>query len=1123
MTLVTPIRILHLSDFRFKTIHRWDSDPALSGVSDAVRELVDSGLRPDIVALTGDIADSGMPEEYSLASTWIHGSLLPALGDLPSRNLFIVPGNHDVNRAEIDDDLRLKQKELIKQRSQQEVEAALTGKQRSLFLARHNHFLEFLNRFPPDGGSEAAPWWSATRQVGWGRIGILGLNTAWLSSDDEDHGKLVVGRYQVQSLLEKVRGPGLVVALMHHPLSHLHEFDSSEIAPLLHRNCRLILSGHLHRHKGARVEDETGKTYLELAAGAVYGGSKRPKAFQLIEIYPDLRVRVHYRVWHREEWVPDSTAVRPSGVKTFSLGSGRRLWDEKRTNLVPTPPNDTFLGRKDQIEELRRLLVEQRARLVTILGAGGTGKTRLGREAGLQLVDKFQGGVWFADLTEARTGPDVVKAVGAALDLDIAGEAPPERTLAAILNNHERLLLILDNFEQVVERARPILDLWLARTTHVQFLVTSRIPIGLREQIVELDPLDAPPRHEIASMNINQILEFDAVRMFVDRAKDKNVQFSLEKDFRSVAKICAQLEGFPLAIEIAAARVQMMTVKEIVGKLQSKMLDILGYAPGSNSRHRTMEAAVRWSFDLLAFREQRVFLQLGVFRGGFSFDAAEEIVELPGGGGERDNFTSILHTLIGHKLLLVDDTGLDESHYSMSGVIREFCEKQWMAVADEATRLALEDRHARYFLKSVETWDREVRGPRAADALERVQLATENVIIAFDRKMKAGDPEIAGRTILALTRAQTVRNKGLFRLQRLEMALDALGSSNPQLRARLLVQISEAYSFRAHPEKAMAAVDQAVAITEELGEQGPHAVVLRRKAIMCMRAGDLVAAHELADSSADLAAKQGDDYQWCAAMELRGKIAYQQGMSDDALAACDAAVPVANRLGGVRLMARLQAVRASAYMTRDDYGTALEYFDRALELMRSLSADALEMEIGRAVALARLREDGEAIERYVALERQAIRRGNKAQTADAQVNHADLRMFRNEFAEAFELTRSANILFRDLKDQRGLAITLCNMAKILLELGQLEEARSRAHEALEILDRSRKFDRKYDFIVLCHLVGIELASGDSAAARAAAGRALEIASELGLSGRDLEVGECLAVLSSFEERHAGGE
>ncbi|MFQ5655296.1 MAG: AAA family ATPase, partial [Planctomycetota bacterium] len=300
-----------------------------------------------------------------------------------------------------------------------------------------------------------------------------------------------------------------------------------------------------------------------------------------------------------------------------------------QTNLEA--PATSFVGREIDIEALDGFLFgPTAATLVTITGGPGIGKTRLAREFALSRIDRFAGGCWFIDLGEVTDLAGIAHAVSRALGAPLSPRLDPAEAVADILECREPLLLVLDNFEQVVAAAEETIGLWRSRAPHLRCLVTSRVRLHLAgEQSCELTPLSVPPARGDRPVMPDQLSSYDSVRLFVDRARLVRRDFRIEaSNAAAIAELCAAVDGLPLAIELATARLSILSPRQIADRLTEKFEILSTTEKGRHPRHQTLLAAIEWSFELLTGAEQQAFLQACTFRGGFSLEAALAVIDL---------------------------------------------------------------------------------------------------------------------------------------------------------------------------------------------------------------------------------------------------------------------------------------------------------------------------------------------------------------------------------------------------------------------------------------------------------------------------------------------------------------
>jgi non-specific serine/threonine protein kinase len=346
---------------------------------------------------------------------------------------------------------------------------------------------------------------------------------------------------------------------------------------------------------------------------------------------------------------------------------------EPETGAVPNnlPRQRTrFIGREKELAECARLMGD--TRLLTLAGIGGCGKTRLALRLAENLLASFPDGVWFVDLAPLKDAHRVALTVATVLGVPEQPGAP----LADLLVRHlqsQRALLVLDNCEHVLDPAAELADTLLGACADLKLIATSREGLGIDgERIVSLRSLSVPPRAEAHTLATVEASE--AVRLFVDRAQVVDPQFGLsEASAGPVAEICRRLDGIPLAIELAAARVRVLSVEEICARLDDRFRLLTGGSKTALPRHQTLRATIQWSFDQLAPQEQQLFRVFSVFAGGWTLAAATRVA-----GPEADEFEVLdaITRLVDKSLVTMEREVAGESRYAMLETVRQYAQEQ---------------------------------------------------------------------------------------------------------------------------------------------------------------------------------------------------------------------------------------------------------------------------------------------------------------------------------------------------------------------------------------------------------------------------------------------------------------
>jgi predicted ATPase/DNA-binding SARP family transcriptional activator len=384
-----------------------------------------------------------------------------------------------------------------------------------------------------------------------------------------------------------------------------------------------------------------------------------------------------------------------------------------REGRLPAPLT-RFFGRRLEITQIHRLLLEEGERLITLSGPGGSGKTRLCLEAARTLPESdvcLRGAIAFVPLADISDAAFVFSAIRDALRLPAVPNVAHLDQVAEALSGAPALLL-LDNFEQLVEEGAPLVQELLERLPQLSILATSRQVLGLPgEREYPVAPLPVP--REDASPE--RLKECSGTALFIDRAQAARMDFRVdERNARAVAAICRRLDGIPLALELAAARALVLSPAQMLEKLKNS-LDLLSTRQrGVPKRHRTLRAAIEWSYGLLSGELQRFFARLSVFRGGWSFEAAEEVCEEP----EALDFLTRLRECS----LIVTEERAGETRFRMLETLREYALEQ----LEPGEHGEGEARYCRYFVELAEACEPHLRGPEQTDYLERLEGEQDN-------------------------------------------------------------------------------------------------------------------------------------------------------------------------------------------------------------------------------------------------------------------------------------------------------------------------------------------------------------------------------------------------------------
>ncbi|MBA2278802.1 MAG: tetratricopeptide repeat protein [Chloroflexia bacterium] len=530
-----------------------------------------------------------------------------------------------------------------------------------------------------------------------------------------------------------------------------------------------------------------------------------------------------------------------------------------------------LVGRTTEVAAARALLAEEGVRLLTLTGPGGIGKTRLGLQVAAELVGTVPDGVWFVPLA-AVTDPDlVVPAIAQAVGVRDTGHEPLLTTLIEDLRSKETLLL-LDNFEQVASAAT-VVGALLAGCPKLRVLVTSRAALrvyGERESPVP--PLPLPDAKRVPPLA--ELEDFASVRLFVERAAAIKPGFALTaENAADVAAICVRLEGLPLAIELAAARVRILPPAALLTRLSNRLNLLTGGAADRDPRQRTLRGAIAWSHDLLEPAGQTLFRRLAVFAGGWTFEAAEAVCAAAGGDVAFDVLDG-LDSLVQKSLLRQDETPEGEPRFTMLQTIREFGLEQLAVSGEEpAIRVA----HAAYYLALAEEADPHLSGPDQRVWLDHLETEHDNLRATLAWSLEHADPETALRLGGLLWHFWARRGHLREGLSWFERALAESRHASPKVQATALIDIGNIASDLHDYERARWAYEESLAIWQTLENQPNQAISLSGLGRAARGQGELTQARNRYEESLAIWRTLGNHHVMAFTLDELGDVAYADG------------------------------------------------------------------------------------------------------------------------------------------------------------------------------------------------------------------------------------------------------
>ena len=650
-----------------------------------------------------------------------------------------------------------------------------------------------------------------------------------------------------------------------------------------------------------------------------------------------------YRAGRQGEALRTYRTVRALLIERLGVEPGRELRElhsaildqdralELLTPVPGEPPNNlprqlaTFIGRAWELTEIQELL--QRGRLITLVGVGGAGKSRLALEAATNSLLQFPDGTWLVELAALAQPGLVVRTLASVLGVPEHPEWPLVDLVAEHLKT-AKVLLVLDNCEHLLDEVATLAQQLLQSCSRLSILATSRERLGITGEL--LRPVSGLAVPEPGADDASEIGDADASRLLVERAAAVRPGFRLDhRTAGAVAQICRQLDGLPLAIELAAARVNALEVDQIASRLDDRFRLLDHGDRTALARHRTLRAVVDWSYGLLSSAERRLFDWAAVFIGGFTLAAAESVCAEPDG----DAITNVISRLVDKSLILSEHTA--NGRYRMLETLRIYGLER---LHERGEAAHAREKHAAYFLSLAEAGGEALRGPEQAAWLSRLEVEHGNFRAALEWSLDQGAAETAARlagSLYALWDLHGHYGEGRGWLARVLRADDQLPAA---VRARALLGSATLAVIQGDLESATGACDEAAALCRQAGDPAGLAHALQYLGLAAIFADDLPSATALLEESLSNARIAGNGWLEAYALMFLAATALARGEYGEAAtlaAACEVALlPV----GDPECMAWALAVGAMANLSRGDHAGAIGPLKEALKAFHDLGA-----------------------------------------------------------------------------------------------------------------------------------------------------------------------------------------
>jgi len=688
------------------------------------------------------------------------------------------------------------------------------------------------------------------------------------------------------------------------------------------------------------------------------------------------------------------------------------------SSYVPQPVTE-LVGRAREIEEVEYSLT--RARLITVTGTGGVGKTRLATEVAQRCVGKYRDGVWFVELA-ALTDPSLVAQTIASL-LGIREQAGigTQETLIRYLRRRNALV-VLDNGEHLIQECMRLSGELLNHCPEVSLLVNSRQALGITGEVLWRVPSLALPDLQPLPVEKDlpaQLMEFDAIRLFVKRAALVQPDFRLtSRNAPAVVQICHRLDGIPLAIELAAARLRVLTAEQIAARLEDLFHLLTGGSRTALPRHQTLRSALDWSYDLLTEAEQALLRSLAAFAGGWTLETAEAVCS-DANRLEAWEVLDLLTSLLDKSLVIFVSGETGQERYRLLETVRRYGLDRLTELGEAET---VRRRHRDYFLALGEGSVERLQGPEQAAWLDRLESEHDNLRAALkfcveERRKEKSVAAIEMHLRLACAMAEFWEKRSYWSEGNLNLveALEQSEEATPRLRARALIFAASLRQKQGDHAAAGRQAEQGLALAQELKDQSLISTALQHLGVLAIKEGRYAEAKSFLEESMAISRANSDSRGVAVCLLNLATIAQPEGDYPEARRLMQESLEIFRTLGDKTSIGVILNNLGNLYYWEGDYAQARMYYEESLEIRRELGSRS-----GAAMLLMHL--------------------GNVANEL-------------GEYEQARLLMEESLAIRRQVGDVQQIAYTLHNLGLVAFQQGDYASAAALHRESIPLLQR----------------------------------------------------------------------
>ncbi|HEU0297276.1 MAG TPA: BTAD domain-containing putative transcriptional regulator [Anaerolineales bacterium] len=595
-------------------------------------------------------------------------------------------------------------------------------------------------------------------------------------------------------------------------------------------------------------------------------------------------------------------------------------------NNLPTQLT-TFIGRENEIAEVKKELADHC--LVTLTGSGGAGKSRLSLQVAADLLDQFPNGIWFVELAPLTDPNLIAQTILTAVEIKTRRDKSALESLIDFFRA-KTSLLVLDNCEHLLDACARLADTLLSAAPHAKILASSREAFGIRgEQSWHVPSLSAPDMKHLPP--VEQLSQYEAVRLFTDRALLVQPHFVITPENASaVAQICYRLDGIPLAIELAAARLRMLSAQQISSRLDDRFHLLTGGSRTALPRHQTLRALIDWSYDLLSENERVLLRRLAVFVGGWTLEAVEAVCAAGQGNPQVSSaeIFDLMATLVHKSLVVVEQEGNQEARYRLLETVRQYAREK---LSESGEMDPIRDGHLAYFLALAERAEPELQGANQLIWFDGLEVEIDNLRAALEWSLESGEKgaELGLRMASSLWWFWILLRETKW----LERTLnESRASSDPVIRAKALTRLG----WVRHFDETL--LDEGLALGRRLGAAGRESVAfaLLVKGISAIHQADYALGKSLTEESLKLFRELGHRWGICETLGWLGMALIWLGDLQQAKAVLEESLALARQAQDANEIAFALWQLGGAARSQGDYVQAMNFLAESLTLFKGI-------------------------------------------------------------------------------------------------------------------------------------------------------------------------------------------